>query len=180
MKQNILVTGGAGFIGSFLVDALIKKGHYVRIIDNIEPQVHNGKIPSYLNKDAEFIKADIRDSKILKEAMRNINIIFHEAAMVSIGQSIYQIKKYVDVNSLGTANLLDILVNSEHNVKELIVASSIYGEGSYKCKDCGIVEPKLRSEEQMAKREWEIKPAFYRTNKIPCYFNLKLDKSCYK
>lgn len=159
MRKAILVTGGAGFIGSFLVDELIKKGHFVRIIDNIEPQVHNGKIPSYLNKEAEFIQADIRDSKILRESIKDIDVIFHDAAMVGVGQSMYQINRYVDVNISGTANLLDILVNSEHDVKKLIVASSMstYGEGGYECEDCGIVEPGLRSEEQTAKNEWELK-----------------------
>ena len=159
MSKSILVTGGAGFIGSFLVDELIKRKHSVRILDNIEPQVHNGKIPGYLNKNAELIKKDIGDDSALKEAIKDIDIIFHYAAMVGVGQSMYQINRYNDVNAMGTSKLMDILVNSEHNVKKLIVASSMstYGEGSYKCDDCGIVEPQLRPEEQMAKHEWELK-----------------------
>ncbi|MEM2918881.1 MAG: NAD-dependent epimerase/dehydratase family protein [Candidatus Altiarchaeota archaeon] len=156
--MKILVTGGAGFIGSFLVDKLIDKGHEVRIFDNLEEQVHQGKIPDYLNKKAEFIKGDVLEYNALKEAIKDCEVIFHEAAMVGVGQSQYQPKKYVDANISGTANLLDILVNEEHNVKKLIVASSmsIYGEGSYECENCGVIAPELRSEEQMKKNDWEV------------------------
>jgi len=155
--MNILVTGGAGFIGSFLVDRLIDEGHYVRIFDNLEPQVHGNKMPPYLNKEAEFIRGDVLDYESLHKAVSDIEIVFHEAAMVGVGQSMYQIRRYIEANTLGTANLLDILVNKSHNVKKLIVASSMstYGEGSYKCKNCGIVEPELRPEEQMGKGIWE-------------------------
>lgn len=156
--MKILVTGGAGFIGSHIVDDLIKEGHYVRIFDNLEPQVHN-KMPSYLNKNAEFIKGDVRDASAIETAIQDIDIIFHEAALVGVGQSMYQIEKYVDVNTYGTAKLLEILVNKEHDVKKLIVASSmsIYGEGTHLCDDCGIVYPLLRSEQQLKRRDWNAK-----------------------
>ena len=156
--MKILVTGGAGFIGSHIVDELIKKGHYVRIFDNLEPQVHT-QAPAYLNKDAEFIKSDIRDIHALEAAIKDMDIIFHEAAMVGIGQSMYQVKRYVDANTAGTANLLDLLVNKDHDVKKLIVASSmsIYGEGTYACQDCGIVYPMLRTDEQLKNHDWEMK-----------------------
>ncbi len=156
--MKILVTGGAGFIGSFLVDKLIEKDHDVRIFDNLETQVHHGEVPQWLNKEAEFIKGDICNYSELEKVIEDREIIFHLAAMVGVGQSQYQIKRYVDVNTGGTANLLDILVNSEHDVKKLIIASSmsIYGEGSYKCENCGIIEPELRSEEQMKKGDWEL------------------------
>ena len=156
--MKILVTGGAGFIGSHIVDELIKQGHYVRILDNLEPQVHN-QVPVYLNKDAEFIKGDVRDAPAIEEAIQDIDVIFHEAAMVGVGQSMYQIDKYVDVNTYGTAKLLELLVNKEHDVKKLIVASSmsIYGEGAHLCEDCGIVYPSLRSEQQLKRRDWVAK-----------------------
>jgi dTDP-L-rhamnose 4-epimerase len=156
--MKILVTGGAGFIGSHIVDELIREGHYVRIFDNLEPQVHT-QVPSYLNKDAEFIKGDVRDIPAMEAAIEDMDVIFHEAAMVGVGQSMYQVKRYVDVNTAGTANLLDLLVNKNHDVKKLIVASSmsIYGEGTYACEDCGIVYPALRSDEQLKSHDWEMK-----------------------
>ncbi|MEA2037376.1 MAG: SDR family NAD(P)-dependent oxidoreductase [Nanoarchaeota archaeon] len=158
MKHHILVTGGAGFIGSFLVDKLIEEGHDIRILDNLEPQVHNNETPNYLNGKAEFIKGDVLDISQLQESIKDIDVIFHEAAMVGVGQSMYQVKRYVEANTVGTANLLDILVNKNHNIKKLVVASSMstYGEGSYKCEDCGEVSPLLRSEEQMKKQDWEL------------------------
>ncbi len=158
MDKRVLVTGGVGFIGSFLVDELVDKGYEVRIFDSLEEQVHQGKIPEYLNKEAEFIRADVLDYESLKDAVEASDIIFHQAAMVGVGQSQYQIKRYVDANIGGTANLLDILINSEHDVKKLLIASSmsIYGEGSYECQNCGIVFPELRGNEQMRKKDWEL------------------------
>jgi dTDP-L-rhamnose 4-epimerase len=159
-RMKILVTGGAGFIGSHLVDALVEKGHDVVIYDILEPQVHQkNKIPAYLNKRAEFIKSDVRDKDKLKEVVRNVDTVFHQAASVGVGQSMYQIEKYMDVNTFGTAKLLDILVNAEHSVKKLVVASSmsVYGEGKYVCEVCGVVYPKLRPQEQLSAREWEMK-----------------------
>jgi len=155
---KILVTGGAGFIGSHIVDKLVEMGHQVRIFDNLEYQVHKGKIPKYLNKKAELIIGDMKDSEAIKKAIEEIDIIFHMAARVGVGQSMYQIKKYVETNVLGTANLLDALVNEKHNVKKLIVASSMstYGEGSYECSFCGVMSPSLRNEAQMNRGDFEI------------------------
>lgn len=157
--MKILVTGGCGFVGSCLVDRLVEDGHYVRVIDLLEPQVHLGKKPTYLNKDAEYIFADIRESDNLKKALQGIEIVFHLASQVGVGQSMYEIEKYVSHNSLGTAVLLDLLVNTRNKVKKLIVASSmsIYGEGAYKCKQCGIVYPSLREERQLKNKEWEMR-----------------------
>ena len=161
MGAKILVTGGAGFIGSHLVDALLKKGHDVTIFDNLDPQVHGrgGRIPSYVNKEAKFIKGDVRNREKLKKAVKGIDVIFHQGACVGIGQSMYEIEKYMYVNTAGTATLLDILINESNKVKKLLVASSmsIYGEGSYVCDKCGIVYPSLRSDKQLESREWEMK-----------------------
>ncbi|MDI6782904.1 MAG: SDR family NAD(P)-dependent oxidoreductase [bacterium] len=161
MGKKVLVTGGAGFIGSHIVDALVAKGHQVRIYDNLDPQVHGKKRkpPKYLNQEAEFIYGDVRDRDALKKALKGIQVVFHEAAAVGIGQSMYEIFHYVEVNSLGAATLLDILANEKHSVEKLIVASSmsIYGEGKYSCSCCGPVFPKLRVEEQLEKNDWEMK-----------------------
>ncbi|MCS7151445.1 MAG: GDP-mannose 4,6-dehydratase [Endomicrobia bacterium] len=159
--MNILVTGGAGFIGSFLVDELIKRKHKVVIYDVLDNQVHLGKIPYYLNKKAEFVRADIRDYKLLKKTILKykIEVIYHLAAKVGVGQSQYQIKEYIDVNVGGTSNLLDIIVNNKTTVKKLIVASSMstYGEGMYYCRKCNKeFQPDLRSKEQLDKCLWEV------------------------
>jgi dTDP-L-rhamnose 4-epimerase len=157
---KILVTGGAGFIGSHLVDELIKRGHQVRVYDSLAEQVHgkNANKPTYLNPAAEFIQGDVRDRAKLAAALKDIEVVFHEAAAVGVGQSMYQIREYMEVNSVGGATLLDILANEPHSVKKLIVASSmsIYGEGKYICPQCGVVFPKYRPEEQMAKGDWEM------------------------
>lgn len=158
MTKRILVTGGAGFIGSFLVDELVKQGHDVRIFDNLEEQVHNKKKPTYLNTKAEFVNGDITNKDALNEALPDIDAVFHLASAVGVGQSQYQIKHYTDINIMGTANLLDLMVNTEHDIKKLIVAASMssYGEGAYSCGKCGVVHPPLRTEEQMKKKQWEL------------------------
>jgi dTDP-L-rhamnose 4-epimerase len=158
--MRALVTGGAGFIGSHLVDALVERGHDVVIYDTLEPQVHQKKrIPDYLNKRAEFVNYNVRDKHKLREVVMDVDVVFHHAAMVGVGQSMYQIEDYIEVNTVGTAKLLDILVNEEHNVKKLVVASSmsVYGEGKYVCEACGVVYPKLRPKEQLSAREWAMK-----------------------
>lgn len=156
--MHILVTGGCGFIGSHLVDRLVAEGHRVRVYDLLEPQVHQGRKPAYLNKGAEYRFADIRDKDKLKKALAGIEVVFHEASQVGVGQSMYQIEKYVSHNSLGTAVLLDLLVNTTHKVRKLICASSmsIYGEGAYRCNGCGIVHPQLRKPAQLKLRQWQM------------------------
>ncbi len=166
MSETILVTGGAGFIGSHLVDSLLKRGHRVRVFDNLEPQVHgslrdSGKWPEYRNPGAEYILADVRDRQALHKALDDIEVVFHQAAMVGVGQSMYQIERYMDVNTRGTAVLLDIFANENlvrDRVRKLIVASSmsIYGEGKYGCSEHGEVFPKLRSDEQLSGKDWEM------------------------
>ncbi len=156
--MKILVTGGAGFIGSHLVDTLNELGHQVRIFDNLDPQVHpEGTKPKYLPKDTEFIKGDVRDIDALRRALKKQDVVFHKAAAVGVGQSQYRIKHYTDVNIGGTANLLDLLANEEHNVRKLIIASSQtgYGEGCYRCPNHGPMRSWDRSEEQLQKKIWE-------------------------
>lgn len=160
MKEKILITGGAGFVGSHLADALLKRGYAVRVMDNLEPQVHGPaqKKPAYLNKECEFIKGDIRDEGVLKKTLQAVDAVYHLAAVVGVGQSMYEVKKYIEVNTLGTAVLLNLLVNNKNKVRKLIVASSmsIYGEGSYKCRRCGYVYPQLRPLAQLKEKKWEM------------------------
>ncbi len=158
MSKRILVTGGAGFIGSFLVDKLIELGHKVTIFDNLESQVHEGgKQPKYLNTHAQFIQGDVRDYEAFKTALHNIDIVFHEAAAVGVGQSNYEIKRYMDVNVGGTANLLDIVVNHKLPIQKILTTSSMtaYGEGMYHCDHDGDVKADLRSWEQMEQKDWQ-------------------------
>jgi len=167
LAEKALVTGGAGFIGSHIVDALVKQGHDVRVFDNLEPQVHRslreeGRWPDYCSLEVEYVLGDVRDREALSQAMAGVDVIFHEAAMVGVGQSMYQVERYIDVNARGTAILLDLLANEtplRDRVRKLIVASSmsIYGEGKYSCADHGVVFPSLRSEEQLAKEDWEMR-----------------------
>jgi dTDP-L-rhamnose 4-epimerase len=161
---NILVTGGAGFIGSHLVDALVARGHHVRVYDSLVPQVHGTAVaesqqpPAHLNPSAEFIYGDVRDRETLRNALQDVEVIFHQAAEVGVGQSMYEITRYVEANTGGTAVLLELLASEPHQVQKVIVASSmsIYGEGAYACPNCGPVYPQLRPEAQLAQRDWEI------------------------
>ncbi len=156
--MHILVTGGCGFIGSHLVDRLVRDGYKVRVLDCLEEQVHSGQKPSFLNQEAEYIYGDIRDCGKTKAALAGIEAVFHLASQVGVGQSMYQIQKYASHNSEGTAVLLDIIVNSKNKVRKIVAASSmsIYGEGTYKCFDCGPVYPSLRSESQLKRKQWEV------------------------
>lgn len=155
--MRILVSGGAGFIGSFLTEALIKEGHDVRMLDNLEEQVHHGKKPAYLPKAAEFMEGDIRDRATWQKALKNIDAVIHCASAVGVGQSQYEIGKYTDVNAVGTANLLDVLANEKHAVKQILVPTSMtaYGEGVYACAKHGDVRPGIRPVAQLEQKRWE-------------------------
>lgn len=156
--MNILVTGGAGFIGSFIVDELIERGHRVRVLDALVEQVHGGAGPQYLNKNAEFIQGDVCDAQVVDSALDGVDVVYHKAAEVGVGQSMYEIARYVKANDLGTAVLLEAIVKRRPQIKKLVVASSmsIYGEGAYACDSCGPVLPKLRTLPQLLDRDWEI------------------------
>lgn len=156
--RDILVTGGAGYIGSHLVDALVARDYRVTVLDNLEPQVHrSGTWPSYANAKAKYVQGDVRDRSVFEPLVLAAQAVVHFGAAVSVGQSMYQVDRYVDVNTRGTALLLDILVNTKHKVEKVLVASSIgvYGEGAYECATHGAVAPTIRSEQQLAARDWE-------------------------
>ncbi len=157
--MKVLVTGGAGFIGSHLVDVLVRQGHAVRVLDSFEPQVHGATRPSYLNPAASYVEADIRNRDVLRAALQGTDAVFHLAAAVGVGQSMYEIERYVSANALGTAVLLDVIVNERVPLRKLVVASSmsLYGEGRYVCPACGPVTPSLRPEAQLARCDWEMR-----------------------
>lgn len=155
--KKILVTGGAGFIGSHLVDRLVRDGKDVVVLDNFDPQVHQGKRPKYLNRKALYIEGDIRDEAALKKSIPDVDIVFHLAAKVGVGQSMYEIKEYVSSNTFGTAFLWDYIINNKIDIKKFVVASSmsIYGEGAYACAGCGAVAPHIRNDEDLKGRQWD-------------------------
>jgi len=158
--DRVLVTGGAGFVGSHTVDLLLERGYEVRVLDNLDPQVHGeADRPEFLDLDrVEFVKGDMVDRETVRRVLADVDAIIHLASRVGVGQSMYQVGRYVAANTQGTANLLDVLVTEEHDVKRLVLASSmsIYGEGRYSCENCGAVSPRLRSEKQLDERLWEL------------------------
>jgi dTDP-L-rhamnose 4-epimerase len=163
LTEKILVTGGAGFIGSHLVDQLVNAGHTVRVLDNLEPQVHGdlreqGRLPEYVNPEAEYILGDVRDSQAVSKVLDGVTVVFHEAAMVGVGQSMYQVSRYTDVNANGAGVVLQAIVDAKERPRKMIVASSmsIYGEGTYLCPEHGRVYPKLRDNAQLQARDWEM------------------------
>lgn len=164
MKKNILITGGAGFIGSNLALKLIEKGHTVTVLDNLSEQIHGADplvtSPLYqsIYDKVKFIKGTVTSEDDLKKAISGQDVIVHLAAETGTGQSMYQIKHYVNVNIGGTAIMLDLLANTAHNVKKVVIASSrsIYGEGKYYSEEFGIVYPSHRTDTNMMKGHFEV------------------------
>jgi len=161
--QTILITGGAGFIGSHLADELLAHGYRVRALDSLNPQVHgtngDGRAhrPDYLDDDVELIHGDIRDAATVRKAVKGVDAVYHLAAAVGVGQSMYQIANYTSLNNLGTAVLLEALI--ERPVERLVVASSmsIYGEGLYRAPDGSISKGLERTAKQLEEHQWEVR-----------------------
>ena len=158
MPKRVLITGGAGFVGSFIADELLAQGNQVRALDALDPQVHgeNGR-PDYLDPEVELMDGDIRDPDAVRAALRDVDQVFHAAALVGVGQSMYQIERYTSVNNIGTAVLLEALI--ENPVERLVVASSmsIYGEGLYRNVAGDLVAGGERTLAQLQAREWELR-----------------------
>lgn len=158
MKKKILITGGAGFIGSHLANELINNNYEVRALDNLSQQVHgaNAKRPDYLHPEVELLVGDVRDKDTVRKALKDVDAVFHFAAMVGVGQSMYQIQDYTDVNNVGTSVLLEALI--DYKVEKLIVASSmsIYGEGLYRNQKNNLVQETERSIEDLKQQQWDI------------------------
>ncbi len=157
MSERVLITGGAGFIGSHLTDLLVSAGYLVRALDNLSPQVHpSGQRPDYLHSDCELIVGDIRDQDCVEKALRGVDAVVHLAAAVGVGQSMYEMVAYTSVNDVGTANLLAAL--ARHPVRRLVCASSmsIYGEGLARARNGEIIDPDERPIEQLRRGHWEL------------------------
>src|SRR5215831_3647272 len=157
--KHILVTGGAGFIGSHLADELLQHGYRVRVLDNLSVQVHGPerKRPSYLNPDVELLVGDIRDPDAVRKSLNAVDAVYHFVSIVGVGQSMYELVRYTGVNNLGTAVLLEALI--QRPVERLIVASSmsIYGEGLYRGPDGRVYSDVERTLDQLKRNDWEMR-----------------------
>lgn len=156
MKKTVLITGGAGFVGSFVADELLAQNYHVRVLDVLDSQVHDSEMaPGYLSPDVEFMAGDIRDREAVRKALRGVDAVVHLAALVGVGQSMYQIERYTSVNNVGTAVLLETL--ADQPVERLMVASSmsIYGEGLYRKRNGDLVSGAERTLKQLQARDWE-------------------------
>ena len=153
--KRALVTGGAGLIGSHLVDLLLREGWTVRILDNLEPNTHKLGQPAWVNPQAEFVQGDLRDRATMTAALRGIDVVFHQAAY---GGYMPEIAKYVHVNSLGTAQMLEIIREEKLPVQKVVVASSqaVYSEGAGECPKHGLVFPAVRPIEQLRTGDWAV------------------------
>src|SRR5436309_13667369 len=159
--MRVLVTGGAGFIGSHLADRLVADGHSVRALDSLDPQVHpDAERPAYLSADVDLIVGDVRDRDGVRRAVDDVDAVVHFAAAVGVGQSMYEIERYTSINAIGAAVLLEEVLERRDAIRKLLVASSmsIYGEGQYRnprTREGGIA-PGLRPEPQLAERRWDV------------------------
>ena len=156
--MQILITGGAGFIGSHLADDLMTRGHRVRALDNLSPQVHGAvERPAYLSADVELVRGDVRDPDAVRRALAGCDAVFHLASAVGVGQSMYEIEHYTSTNNVGTAVLLEAIIKQP--VQRLVVASSmsLYGEGLYRSDSGGLVAGQERPLEQLRRADWELK-----------------------
>jgi dTDP-L-rhamnose 4-epimerase len=159
--MRVLITGGAGFIGSHLADRLLADGHAVRALDNLDPQVHpEGERPDYLDPAVELQVGDVRDHEAVARALDGIDAVVHFAAAVGVGQSMYEIERYTSINAIGAAVVLEEAVARRDAIGKLLVASSmsIYGEGQYRNPKTGEsgIAPWLRPESQLAERKWDL------------------------
>src|SRR5437588_8013603 len=159
--MRVLVTGGAGFIGSHLADRLLADGHEVRALDSLDPQVHpDGERPDYLDEAVELQVGDVRDRDAVRGALESVDAVVHFAAAVGVGQSMYEIERYTSINAIGAAVVLGELLERREAIQTLLVASSmsIYGEGQYRNPRTGEggLAPWLRPESQLAAQEWAV------------------------
>ena len=153
--MRALVTGGAGLIGSHIVDILLNKGYEVRVLDNLEPQTHPNGRPAWISPEVDFIHGDVRDPDAVRRALRDVDVVFHEAAF---GGFTSELSRYVEANSLGTVRLFEVIRSEGISIQKVVVASSqaVYGEGTYRCPTHGQQYPKRRPLERLRSGRWEV------------------------
>jgi dTDP-L-rhamnose 4-epimerase len=153
--KRALVTGGAGLIGSHIVDLLVREGWQVRALDNLEPQTHRRGKPTWINEKAQFLEGDLRDRDTITTALDKIDLVFHQAAY---GGYMPEIAKFVHVNSLGTAQMLEVIREKKLPIQKIVVASSqaVYSEGAGECPKHGLVFPSVRPIEQLCEGDWHV------------------------
>ena len=153
--MKVLVTGGAGFIGSHTVDLLVEKGYKVKVLDLLQKRVHPYGKPKYLGPEVEFIQGDVADKEVMSKALEDVEGVFHLAAYQDY---MTDFSNFIRVNTMSTALIFEIIVEKKLNIKKIVLASSqsTYGEGKYKCKVHGIQYPDSRSTEQLEKSDWEM------------------------
>jgi dTDP-L-rhamnose 4-epimerase len=169
MAKRILITGGAGFIGSHLADELLARGHTVRALDNLTEQVHGAarQRPDYLDPDVELMVGDVRDARAVRKALENVDAVYHFAAAVGVGQSMYEVAHYTEVNNFGTAVLMEALI--ARPVERLIVASSmsLYGEGLYRRSDGEVVDDVERYPADLKAGRWDPTSRGHQLTPVP-------------
>jgi dTDP-L-rhamnose 4-epimerase len=158
--SRVLITGGAGFIGSHTADLLLRQGHTVRILDCLDPQVHGAieSFPGYIDPAVECVLGDVRDPDAVEAALDGVDAVYHLASLTGVGQSMYDMKAYVETNCGGTATVLEVLVKRKQKLRRFVLASSraVYGEGACQCEHCGVVQPAMRQKEEMERGHFDV------------------------
>ena len=160
MAELVLITGGAGFIGSHTADALLARGYKVRVLDSLTTQIHHGGVrPDYLANEVEFVREDVRNIEAVRGALDGVSYVYHMAAETGVGQSMYEAGRYVDTNVHGLAVLWDAIGENHGAIKKIVLASSraVYGEGRYLCSKHGVVYPTGRNPGRLRQRDWAMR-----------------------
>lgn len=155
-NSNVLITGGAGLVGSHLADALLARGCRVKLLDSLEPYTHPHGAPEWIPQEAKFISGNLRDKHTLEEALRDVDFVFHQAAFTGFDP---ESTRYLDANTLGTAEIFDVIAEQHFPIRKIVVASSlsIYGEGKYQCQSHGVSYPDMRPLAQLKRHQWQPK-----------------------